>query len=90
MYTIPIIEKLGGREVVAAKVTRPAKGRRKPITRHALNMWVARNSIPGFAVVQLLELATASGITIEPDDFRRRGQSHRKKKLRKQVEHAEP
>lgn len=77
MYTIPIIEKLGGREAVAEALTRTHRGRSAKVTRHALNMWISRNSIPGFAVVQMLDLARAQAIEVGPNDFKRRGKSRR-------------
>lgn len=77
MYSIPIIEKLGGRDAVADMLKRPGRGSRQAVSKHALNMWVARDSIPGFAVVQLVELANKRGIQIGPSDFKRRGRSRR-------------
>lgn len=80
MYTIPIIDKLGGREAVAEALKRTHKGRSATVTRHALNMWISRNSIPGFAVVQMLELARIQEIDVGPNDFKRRGKSRRQPK----------
>ncbi len=86
MYQFPIIEKLGGRAEVAAKLKRTHRGRSSTVTKHALNMWIARNRIPGFAVVQLLTLAAARQIEVGSDDFKRRGNSRRSPRSTKSSE----
>ncbi len=89
MYTIPAIEKLGGREAVADALKRTHKGRSPRVTTKAISMWVSRDSIPGFAVVQMLELAAGRGISLSPSDFKRRGRLRRRGKKPQKQEAAE-
>lgn len=84
MYQIPIITKLGGKAAVAKALRRTHKGRATEVSRKTINQWICRESIPGFAVIQMLAMASERGITVEPGDFERQGTAGRKSK--KEVE----
>lgn len=71
MWTFPIIEKLGGRAAVAALVRRTRDGKSSKITNDTVRMWIARNSIPGYAVRQMIGEAERKGLAISETDFRR-------------------
>ena len=80
MYTIPIIEKLGGREAVANALIRQTDQGPRPVDKRALNMWIMRGSIPGYAIKQLVQLAKRRRVRIEDGDFERHGTSRKSKK----------
>lgn len=71
MWTFPIIEKLGGRHAVAALVRRAQDGAALPLTVDTVRMWIARSSIPGYAVRQMMEEAERRGIEVGARDFER-------------------
>lgn len=71
MWTFPIIEKLGGRHAVAALVRRVQDGAAVPLTVDTVRMWIARSSIPGYAVRQMMEEAERRGIEVGARDFER-------------------
>lgn len=77
MYSIPIIDKLGGREAVARSLIRQTDQGPQPIGKHALNMWIMRGRIPGYAVEQLVLLAKRRRVRIEDGDFKRQGTSQK-------------
>ena len=78
-FTFPIIEKLGGRTALSKVLTRPHE-RRQTVTKVAIGLWVHRGSIPGFAVVQMMELARQRDVPVEPTDFARCAKPPRKSK----------
>jgi plasmid stability protein len=67
MSDFPIVEKLGGRETVFAKLR--ARGDKRT-TVGALRMWARRGSMPGDAMRRLMEIAEAAGIAYTAADFR--------------------
>jgi len=71
MWTLQIIEKLGGRAAVAALVRRKRDGKSSKITCDTVRMWIARNSIPGYAMRQLIGEAERRNLNITEADFRR-------------------
>ena len=71
MWTFPIIEKLGGRGAVAMIVRRFPSGDPVPVTVDTVRMWVSRNSIPGYALRQLIAEAQKRKITLSARDFER-------------------
>lgn len=67
MLTYPIIEKLGGRQAVAGLVRRRSGG----VTVDTVRMWIARDSIPGYALRQMIAAAEGRGIRVDASDLRR-------------------
>jgi len=70
MNTFPIIEKLGGRKAVAARLHRRVDGKKRALTADTVRMWCSRSSIPGYALKQLLTLAEREKIAVCVDDLR--------------------
>jgi hypothetical protein len=73
----PIIEKLGGRETAFELLQKAAPGKIQTI--HALRMWLARRSIPGWALVIFLQVAeersieySVADLILAPEDNRAR------------------
>lgn len=62
----PIIEKLGGREAAVAKLRAAGISR---ATLDAARMWLARGSMPGWAIKGLMLAAEAEGIGYSSADF---------------------
>jgi len=65
MSEFPIIQKLGGREVVFEQL----RERCGLQTIHALRMWRQRGQIPGQYMLALLEMAEREGIPYCARDF---------------------
>lgn len=66
MYTIPIIQKLGGRRELFPKLRQLTD---KWTTEDALRMWEMRLSIPGSAYPYLMQIADSEGVAYTPTDF---------------------
>lgn len=77
MFTFPIIDKLGGRDAVAALIRRP-RAVERGVTPDAVRMWISRDSMPGYAIRQLYEEAERRAIPVSAADFQRvqRGTDH--------------
>ena len=66
MSEFQIISRLGGRKAVYEEI----RADLRLTTLRAMGMWVRRKSLPGEAIVKLMALADARGLSYGPDDFR--------------------
>lgn len=65
MSEFPIIKRLGGRKAVFEEIREPLG----LTTLRSMGMWVSRRSMPGEAMVALMALADARGVSYGPEDF---------------------
>lgn len=65
MVTFSIFDKLGGRDACVALL---GDKRGKPLTRHAVEKWVANKRLPPWVSVALMEECQARGIPFDLSD----------------------